>query len=134
MSFTYSVLNLKQDLTSVSHGTTLNKIQNVDGLIDRAARQLMLDVDPQETIRIIPLPQVFQQVYDYPCPPDLKGNKVIDIRPQPPLPRPVADEFAQSYNQTFDRTRTLFQQNQFTINFNTAVKSLRVAANSFVPS
>lgn len=45
----YNILDLKNDLEGVLHGTTNNQIQNLDGVINRAARQLLLDLDPQET-------------------------------------------------------------------------------------
>ncbi len=54
---TYNVQDLKNDLTGILHGTTTNQIQNLDGVINRAARQLLLDVDPQETKRIVELPK-----------------------------------------------------------------------------
>lgn len=125
----YSVLNLKNDLTGVLHGTTNNQIQNLDGVINRAARQLLLDIDPQETIRIAQFSTpIFNTVYDYPIASDLKGNRLIDIRPQ--VSRLPRDIWSQAYNQAFDVTKqNIFQQsNMFTVNFNTGIKTLRVNA------
>lgn len=76
MSFSYTVTQLKSDLTSALHGTTLNKVQNVNGMIQRASADLLLEVDPMETKRIVPLfTPIFNKVYDYALPSDLKGNK-----------------------------------------------------------
>lgn len=127
----YSVTNLKADLAGILHGTTLNQITNLDGLIYRGARQVLLDVDPQETKRILPLASaIYSNIYDYPIPVDLKGNKVIDIRPQ--VDRQQSDYYAQSYSRGFDISKESLNQ-QFNIDFNGGVKTIRIANNSLVP-
>ena len=125
----YSVLNLKQDLTGVLHGTQLNQIQNLDGLINRAARQLLLDLDPQETKRILEFTTpIYNSVYDYAIAPDVKGNKIIDIYPQ--VQRIPQDIWTQAYNQAFDvaKQNIFSMANMFTINFNTSLKTIRINA------
>ncbi len=125
----YSIQNLKNDLSAILHGTTLNQIQNINGLIDRAARQLILEVDPQETKRTLEfVGPVFNSVYDYPISSDVKGNKIIDIFPQ--VQRIPQDIWTQQYNQAFDVSKqNIFSQlNMFTMNFNTGLKTLRINA------
>jgi hypothetical protein len=125
----YSVLNLKADLEGVLHGTTVNQIQNIDGVINRAARQLLLDLDPQETKRQVEFVNpIFNSVYEYPIAADVKGNKIIDIYPQ--VQRIPQDIWLQSYNQAFDvaKQNIFSMQNMFTINFNTSLKTLRINA------
>ena len=78
----YSVTTLLNDITSAIHGTTTNKVPNVYGIINRAARAILLDVDPKETTRIVSLGQVFNNTFDYALPSDVKGDRIIDIRPQ----------------------------------------------------
>src|ERR1051326_2639403 len=97
----YSVLDLKNDLSGVLHGTTNSQIQNLDGVINRAARQLLLDLDPQETKRTVEFVNpIFNTVFDYPIAADVKGNKLIDIFPQ--VQRIPQDIWTQAYNQAFD--------------------------------
>jgi len=125
----YSVQNLKADLEGVLHGTTNNQIQNLDGVINRAARTLILDVDPQETKRTVQfVGPVFDTIYDYPLADDVKGNKIIDIFPQ--VQRLPSDIWLQSYNQAFDvGKQSIFSlQNMFTMNFNTGIKTIRINA------
>lgn len=125
----YSVLDLKNDLSGVLHGTTNNQIQNLDGLINRAARKLILDVDPQETKRTLQFVNpIFNSVYDYPIAADVKGNKVIDIFPQ--VQRLPQDVWTQAYNQAFDvaKQNILATKNMFTMNFNTGLKTIRINA------
>lgn len=127
----YDITQLKNDLTAFIHGTTLNKVVNLDGLINRGARQVLLDVDPQETKRIVPIAStIYNQVFDYPLPVDLKGNKVIDIRPQ--VNRQPWEWFPQEYNQAFDLSKNWWSNAGFTINFNSSLKTIRINA-SFLP-
>lgn len=125
----YSILDLKNDLTGMLHGTTINSIQNVDGAINRSARQLLMDIDPQETKRQVEfVAPIFDTVYDYPIAADVKGNKIIDIYPQ--VNRLPTDIWTQAYNQAFDVTKLgIFTlKNMFTINFNSSLKTIRINA------
>lgn len=127
----FSITNLKQEITGILHGTQLSQITSLDQLIFRAARDVLMDVDPNETIRTIPITNsVFNSVYDYPCPVDLKGNRVIDIRPQ--VNRQPTELWLQWYNQSFDQKKETSFLNSFTIDWNTAVKSMRINAPSLL--
>lgn len=121
-----NITTLKSELEGILHGTTLNKVTNLDRVIDRAARQLLLDVDPQETIRMIELDPIFDQVYTYAAPTDLKGNGVIDIRPQ--VQRTLRDRFSQTYSQEFDLYKDYSLQANYNVQFNTGVKTLEINA------
>ncbi len=127
----YNITNLKNDLEGVLHGTTNNQITNLDGLIDRAARQVLLDIDPQETKRLVNISgPIFTDVWDYPLPVDVKGNRIVDIRPQ--VDRSIQDVAIQTYNQAFDTTKQSGQP-QFTVQFNSSVKTIRIN-NPFLPA
>ena len=123
----YSISDANQDLEGVLHGTTTNQIEGLFQLYNRAARQLLLDVDPQETKRIVEFTSpLFNSVVDYPIAADVKGNKIIDIRPQ--VNRLPRDIWGQAYSQAFDVAKqNIFSlQNMFTMNFNTGLKTIRV--------
>ncbi len=123
----YSINNFEQDLEAMLHGTTLNQITNLVGLENRTARQLLLDLDPQETKRTVEFVNpIFNSVFDYPIADDVKGNKLIDIFPQ--VQRIPQDIWLQSYNQAFDvaKQNIFSMQNMFTMNFNTGLKSIRL--------
>jgi len=125
----YSVQNLKTDLEGILHGTTTNQIQGLDNLIYRAARQLLLDVDPQETKRTLEfVAPIYNSVFDYAIAPDVKGNKIIDIFPQ--VRRLPRDIYPQGYNQAFDvaKQNIFSSSNMFTMNFNTGLKTIRINA------
>lgn len=125
----YNIQALKNDLQGVIHGTQLNQITNLNGVIDRAGRQLLLDVDPQETKRTLEFVNpIFNSVFNYPISADVKGNKIIDIFPQ--VQRIPRDIWTQDYNQAFDVAKQNFYQNAnaFTMNFNTGLKTIRINA------
>ena len=122
----YSINTLLTDLAGVTHGTTVNKIPNVYGHINRAARQVLQDVDPKETTKIVSLPQVFNSIFDYAIPSDIKGDRITDIRPQ--ANRNPSDIFVQDYATTFDSQKLLGLSNSIYTQWNTGIKTLRIEA------
>lgn len=122
----YSITTANADLSAVLHGTTLSKIENLNGLHNRTARQLLGDIDPQETIRkVLTTTPLYNQVWDYACPSDLKGNRIIDISPQ--YIRTPSQIISQTYNQPFDIDKNVMAPpSEFTIQFNNAVKTIRI--------
>lgn len=129
----YTVADLKNELTGVLHGTTLNQIFGLDVLINRAARKVLSDCDPMEMIRIQTLVSpIFDRVYDYIIPDDVKGDRIIDIRPQ--VNRSVMDRFLQTYNEPFDvfKATAAINQPQFTVQFNSGFKYVRIVENQLV--
>lgn len=123
----YPITQLKSDLSGILHGTTTSQITDLDGLINRSARQLLLDCDPMETIRTTPITNaVFNSVYDYSCPTDLKGVAILDIKPQ--VNRAPTDIVVQHYNQRFDIEKNYSLMDSCTIMYNTAVKTLQITA------
>ena len=122
----YSVTTLINDLIGVTHGTTVNKIPNLYGVMNRAARQVLLDVDPKETQRIVTLAPVFNSVYDYVLPADVKGDRIIDLRKQ--ANRQPGDNFNQTYEETFDTEKLLNLNSRIYTQWNTGIKTLRIEA------
>lgn len=117
------------ELAGMLHGTSLNQITNLNGVINRAARQLLMDCDPQETKRTVEFVNpIFNTVFDYPIAADVKGNKIIDIFPQ--VQRIPRDIWTQGYNQAFDiaKQNIYASANMFTMNFNTGLKTMRINA------
>ncbi len=122
----YTKAQLKTDIVGMLHGTSLNKVRGIDELIDRSARDLLLEVDFFETIRIAPLANaLYDKVYDYAAPSDMKGNCAIDIRPQ--VNRTPSDVLAQRFNREFDANKT---NHTFSVLSNTGVKTLRISKNT----
>lgn len=130
-NFSYNVTKLQSDLAGVLHGTTINQITNIYGIYNRAASQFLLECDPNESIRMIPFPSViYNAVYDYALPSDVKGNKIVDIQPQ--IDRTSIDLWTQSYIQQFDIAKTTALQDSFALNYNSGLKTIRINA-PFLP-
>lgn len=122
----YTINTLLTDVASTIHGTTVNKVPNIYGIINRAARAVLLDTDPKETQRIVQLSQVFNDTYDYPIPVDVKGDRIVDLRLQ--AGRTPWDTFTQGYAQDFDANKLLSFANKIYTQWNTGVKTLRIEA------
>lgn len=120
------ITTLLADLASVIHGTTTNKVPNIYGHINRAARQVLQDIDPKETQKIVQLAQIFDTVFDYPCPTDVKGDRIVDLRLQ--AGRMPWDVFTQDYAQNFDANKLVSLSNKIYTQWNTGVKTLRIEA------
>ncbi len=122
----YTVQTAEGELEGMLKGTTLNNIQNIYGVFNRAARQLLLDLDPQETMATVETNTFYTGVWDYTAPPDLKGDRVVDIRPQ--VNRQLWDVFLQRYGQDFDVNKSFSLQEMFTVQWQNGVKTIRVNA------
>ncbi len=121
-----NITTLLTDISSVVHGTTINKIPNIYGMINRAARAVLLDVDPKETTRIVQMPQVFNEVFDYALPADVKGDRITDLRLQGG--RTPYNTFTQTYAENFDANKLVSFSNKIYTQWNTGVKTIRIEA------
>ena len=121
-----NITTLLNDLSSVVHGTTINKVPNIYGLINRAARTVLLDVDPKETTRIVQMPQVFNNTFDYVIPVDVKGDRITDLRLQ--AGRTPGNIFHQTYAQNFDANKFSSFASKIYTQWNTGVKTIRIEA------
>jgi len=120
----YTISDLKVDMEGMLNGTNLDQVTGVDALINRAARKFMLDCDSQGTKRIAQITTpIFSQVYEYPLPSDLKGNCIIDLRPQ--VNQSPNNKFAQEYVREFELYKKR-ARNAFNIKFNNGLKTLRL--------
>lgn len=123
----YSIQTVLNDLSGVVHGTQMNKVPNPYGLLSRTARTILLDVDPKETQRIVPLAsQVFNDVFDYPLPTDVKGDRIIDLRVQ--AGREPNDVYFQGYSEKFDANKIMGANNAVLVQWNSGVKTFRIEA------
>lgn len=132
MASTYTILQLKNDLEAILHGTTLNDIQNPTDIINRAARDVLADLDPMETRRISTFaPGLYDTdsgVYNYLIPADLKLNKVIDIRPQ--VNRFAGNNPIQHSAKEFDLYKAI---SSISIDNDTGLKFIRISVATFPP-
>lgn len=118
-----TVASLKSDLVRKLHGTTLSKVQGVYDVIAEAGRNVLAEIDPQETIRVVTIENaLFDDVHSYTCPSDMKGDRFIDLQPQ------VNRTFGQNYTKNliadFNRKKT---QKTVNILYKNGTKFLRIS-------
>ena len=117
----YTILDVKSDLSGMLKGTTSDKIPGILNVLKRAGRQLMQDIDPDETRRTAEITNaIYDQVYDYPLANDVKGNKVIDIRPYVNRDSKLNQKNAESFD--FDKAR-----DTFFVKYDSGIKSVRIS-------
>lgn len=126
ISTTYTVADAANELTGILHGTSLNQITDLTDVWNRAARRVLQDVDPAETKMDIQFGQVFDGVFDYALPVDVKGNKIIDLYPQ--ANRQIADNFGQAYNKDFDLYKNFSLVPDFTPRYSGGTRTIRINA------
>tara|TARA_Y100000034_G_C6882819_1_gene404805 strand:+ start:423 stop:1562 length:1140 start_codon:yes stop_codon:yes gene_type:complete len=119
----YTITQLKTDLEARLHGTSLNRVQNVDGLINRAAGKILLDLDVAETKRTATIANtIHSSIYDYQLPSDLKGNKIINIYPQTGSINPIS----KVYSADFEVNKLT---NTFAVKYDSGTKTLRYSSS-----
>ncbi len=125
-----NIITAENELAGMMHGSTIKQLQNPYGVFNRAARRVLTDVDPWETKIALEIGAVFDEVFDYSAPTDLKGNKIIDIYPQ--VARTSLDNFGQSYNKAFDINKDVTLSPQFTLTASGGQRTLRINATNQV--
>lgn len=124
----YTLLDVKSDLSGMLKGTTTDKIPGILSILKRAGRQLMLDIDPDETRRTQEITNaIYDQVYDYPLPSDVKGEKVIDLRPYVNRDWKFNQKNAESFD--FDK-----EKNTLVVKYDSGIKSIRISAVGTAPT
>lgn len=98
---TYTRAFLKGRLNAGLKGK-MGMLINVDDTINEAVRMVYSDVDFRSAKRASSVPpNLFSEIYTYPAPIDLKGQSIVDIRPQ--VRRIRQSEFKLTTPEQFDR-------------------------------
>lgn len=121
-----NITAVKNSLTRKLRGASIDDIQGISdySLFGEAAKNMLLKIDPLETMRVYAL-NLYADVYQYAPPTDLKGRKVIDIRPQ--TGRDPSDNFDQTYAEEADRDK---EDKKFSVEYNDASKFIRINEES----
>lgn len=76
-----TINQVKEHLTGLLHGGTLNKVRNINQMFERVQNSMLSKVDPIDTIRVQSLSNtIHDDIYNYSLPSDYK--KIIDLIPQ----------------------------------------------------
>ncbi len=94
---------LKSSIATLISGAILDADLNT--IVNRAVREVLLVADLRSAKRKTPLsPNLFNGIYDYACPIDLKSFGIIDIRPQ--IKRSKSDQWRLTSTEEFDRLKS----------------------------
>lgn len=106
MAVVYTYTDLERDVKEMLRGTDASAI-NLRQLLNRAVRQVALDIDLRSTKRRAQLsPNLARRQYDYTAPSDLKGLGVIDLAAQVNRGSDQSTEFSLTTPEEFDRQKT----------------------------
>lgn len=120
-----TIANAKDELEAMMHGTSLDKLKNLYGVFTRAARDFLLDIDPEETRRTFPLAEnVESDDYDYVLPTDLKSDHVIHIYTTDEDSTEIQDSFEQDHEKKFQLNKKDFS---FDIIWDNGTKKMRLS-------
>lgn len=118
-----TVASLKSDLIRKLHGTSLSKIESIYELFAESARNVISRIDPQETIRVATIENaLFDDVYSYTLPSDVKGDKIIDLQPQ--TGRVSSQKYTKVLIEQFSRNKN---RKEFNVIYKNGTKFLRVS-------
>jgi len=98
----YTRLDLKTSILSMVSGEI--KDSDLNAIVNRAVREVLSEIDLHSAKRKATLsPDLFDDIYDYAAPIDLKSGGLIDIRPQ--IRRGRFDEWRLTTEEEFDRLK-----------------------------
>ena len=121
-----TVATLKSDLGRKLHGNSLSKVESPYAIIGEAARNVISRLDPNETIRTATIENaLFDDVYSYAVPSDLKQDKIVDISPQ--TGRIEAQAYTKVLIEEFARMK---EKRSFNIRYKNGVKFLEINASA----
>lgn len=98
-----TVAQYKDSVAGLLSGIDLTNIDNLNGALERAARNLVQQADVPEaclTQNIV----LYSNVYDYECDPRIFGTAINDLRPQG-VSRLLSDSVTKEYGEDFDRSK-----------------------------
>ena len=118
-----TIAQLKNVLNRKFRGSNIDDVQGISdfSVFEEAGNNLMAHIDPYETVRKAEL-NLFNGIYDYAAPSDLKGKHVLDIRPQGER---NGVDFRQAYTEDFDRDKAYVNE-WFSVEFDEAAKFVRI--------
>ncbi len=116
-----NITDVKNVLSRKFRGASLDDVQGIQDytVFQEAASNLLSKIDPFEMIRHGEV-DIFDGIYDYASPSDLKGKKIADVRPQ--VGRSMFDNSRQTFLEEFDIDK---EDNTFTVEFDDATKFIR---------
>lgn len=126
------VSNVKDSISGLLSGLNLNNVINVNGALERTAREIVQLIAIPETQGKIAV-TLYDGVIDYVAPTDVYGSQFIDFRPQG-MTRQITDYAQNKYKADFDRKKGWVSTGTMLAwEYVNGVGRLRVSSNQPVP-
>ena len=117
-----TITEVKNHLTGILHGGTLNKVRNIEHALERAAGSVLANIKPVDSERETGLTSlIYDDVFNYPLPSDF--GWIADLRPQGQ--RTHLESASRRYAEPFDLQK-MVSQRQISIEGREGTKFLRV--------
>lgn len=122
-----TVSNLRDSISGILTGINLNTVQNLNGALERTARELSTRISIPEASGQSQI-TLYDGVFDYAAPTDIFGASLVDFRPQG-MSRNPNDFVQRQYIDAFDRNKAWIS-NGYRITFETikGVGHVRITA------
>jgi hypothetical protein len=104
MSYTYD--NLKDSIIDSGLVNNVTSSTSIKNAINKAVRETISEIDLRSTKRKASAIKIFDGVYDYTCPTDMKGRKIVDIQSEGN--RLINTRLSLVDVSTFDRKKTIY--------------------------
>jgi hypothetical protein len=127
-----SVSNLKDSVSGMLQGLNLNNVRNLNTLLERTVRQLLIELDIPEAVARNNF-VLYDGVTDYTAPVNMFEAGIVDIRPQGIHRTPnsvVQKQFGDQFDREKDWVTTGYKT---TVEYNKGMGILRVASNAASP-
>lgn len=122
----------QSDFYEIVDGMVHQKFSQVNDrqvIVNRAVRKAIGDIDFRSTKRSAALsPNLFNDIYEYAAPSDLKGEKIIDLRKQ--VNRPLYEKWRLVDDADFDRLKGRANERRVAIRDENASALLRIDGTS----
>lgn len=117
-----TIQDVKSNLSAQLHGGTLNRVRNVEMLLERTANTLLSHIDPIDTMRMAALAStIHDDFFNYALPSDFK--EIIDLYPEDN--RQTSDTASRGYTEKFDLRKSLASK-VVSIESNDGTKQIRI--------
>lgn len=128
----YSVANLKDSLSGMLQGLSMNNVKNLNIALERTARQVCNKLDIPEATGRQNL-TLYSGVIDYPAPTDIFGSAIVDIQPQG-MTRNITDYVYKRPLEQFDRQKSYVSNGyEMTFEYRKGVAIERIVSTRPVP-
>jgi len=128
----HTVSQLKDSIAGMLSGIDINNVDDLNGCLERAAREMVQKADIPEASGIQNI-TLYNGVYNYLCDTTIFGTAIVDIRPQG-ITRSVNDFVYKKPQELFDRVKGYLPNGTMaTFEYSNGVPIIRIESTQTIP-